>query len=255
SALLLAQPLAQLAHGRRRDQPERVVVGARADRRQHLVRFGGGEDEQDVFRRLLHELEQRVEARRGDHVGLVDDVDLVARLHRREDGALAQLAGVVHTAVGGRVYLDDVARAVPGRPQGPAGVALPARLGGGPGGAVQGAGEDARRGGLAAAPRPGEEIGVVEAPGADRVDERLGDVLLADDFGEGLRPVFAVQRECHGFLQLCATVMLAEPRSRLHSALEPRYGAARTWRGATGPVAGNGTRTVGAAPARPLSSA
>ncbi len=185
------------------------MVGARADRRQHLVRLGGGEDEQDVGRRLLDELEQGVEALRRDHVGLVDDVDLVARLHRREDGALAQLAGVVDAAVGGRVDLDDVDRAVPGRRQGAAGVALPARLGRGPGRAVEGAGQDARRGGLAAAPRPREEIGVVQAPGADRVDERLGDVLLADDFGEGLRPVFAVQRECHGFLQLCATVMLA----------------------------------------------
>ena len=48
----------------RRDQPERVVVGARPDRRQHLVRLGGGEDEAQVRRRLLDELEQRVEALR-----------------------------------------------------------------------------------------------------------------------------------------------------------------------------------------------
>ena len=55
----LAEVVGELA---RRDQPEGVVVGARADRRQHLVRLGRGEDEPQVGRRLLDQLEQGVEA-------------------------------------------------------------------------------------------------------------------------------------------------------------------------------------------------
>jgi hypothetical protein len=44
-------------------------------------------------------------------VRLVDDVDLVAAVDRREEGAFPQVAGVVDAAVAGRVDLDDVDRA------------------------------------------------------------------------------------------------------------------------------------------------
>ena len=72
-----------------RDEAEGIVVGARADGADDLLRLGGGEDELHVRRRLLDELEQRVEALRGDHVGLVEDEDLVSVAGRREGGALA----------------------------------------------------------------------------------------------------------------------------------------------------------------------
>ena len=64
----------------RRDEPERVVVGPGADRPDDLLRLGCREDELHMLRRLLDDLQQGVEALRGDHVGLVDDVDLVATL-------------------------------------------------------------------------------------------------------------------------------------------------------------------------------
>ncbi len=60
--LLLAQEF-QVGHqGLRRHEPEGVVVGAGPDGADHLVRFRGGENELDVFRRLFHDLEQGVEA-------------------------------------------------------------------------------------------------------------------------------------------------------------------------------------------------
>ena len=63
-----ALELAELGEVRRqqprRDQPERVVVGARPDGGDHLVRLGRGEDEPQVRRRLLDQLEQGVEALR-----------------------------------------------------------------------------------------------------------------------------------------------------------------------------------------------
>ena len=179
----------------RRDQPERVVVGARADRRQHLVGLGGGEDEPQMRRRLLDELEQGVEALRGDHVGLVDDVDLVFAADGREERLLAQVTRVVDAAVRRRVDLDDVDRARPAAGQVVAGVALAARVGDRRLLAVERARQDARLGGLAAAARAGEEVGVVDAVGGQRGPQRLGHVVLADDLREGLGPVAPVQRE------------------------------------------------------------
>ncbi|SIM89214.1 Uncharacterised protein [Mycobacteroides abscessus subsp. abscessus] len=196
-ALLLAQVRQIGAQGLRGDQAEGVVVGAGADGAEDLGRLGGREDEFDVLRRLLHDLQQRVEPLAGDHVRLVDDEDLVAVPHGGEGRAFAQVTGVVHAAVGGGVHLDDVqrSRAVPGEV--PAGLAVPARGGGGALGAVEAAGQDARGGGLAAAARPGEEVGVVDAVVPQRRHQGLGDVLLPDDVGERLRAVTAVQCGAH----------------------------------------------------------
>ena len=170
-------------------------MGARPDRRQHLVGLGRGEDEPQVRRRLLDQLEQGVEALRRDHVGLVDDVDLVLAGHRREERLLAQVAGVVDAAVGGRVDLDDVDRAGAAAGQVAAAAALAAGIGHGRELAVERPGQDAGRGGLAAAARAGEEVGVVHPVVGQRGPQRLGDVVLTDHLGERLGPVAAVQRE------------------------------------------------------------
>ena len=136
-----------------RDETEGVVMGARADGADDLLRLGGGEDELHVRRWLLDELEQRVEALRGDHVGLVEDEDLVAVAGRGEGGALTQVAGVVDAVVAGGVDLDDVEAAGAAGGQVPAGGAGAAGGVGGGLGAVEAAGQDARRRRLAAAAR------------------------------------------------------------------------------------------------------
>jgi hypothetical protein len=106
--LLIAQQF-QVSHQRfRRHQPEGVVVGAGTDGPDDFVRFRGGKDELDVFRRFFDDLQQGVEARGRDHVGLVNDEDLVAVPHRGVGGALAEVPGVVHTTVARGVDLDDV---------------------------------------------------------------------------------------------------------------------------------------------------
>lgn len=46
----------------------------------NLVHLGGGEDEDDVLGRLLHDFEQGVKGPDAEHVGLVNDVDAVADL-------------------------------------------------------------------------------------------------------------------------------------------------------------------------------
>ena len=181
-----------------RDETEGVVVGARADGADDLLRLGGGEDELHVRRRLLDELEQRVEALRGDHVGLVEDEDLVAVAGRGEGGALTQVAGVVDAVVAGGVDLDDVEAAGAAGGEVPAGGAGAAGGVGGGLGAVEAAGQDARRRRLAAAARAGEEVGVGDAVGPQRRHERSGDVVLPDDLLEGVGAVAAVQSGGHG---------------------------------------------------------
>ncbi len=184
-------------HGRRRDEPERVVVRAGADGADHLLRFRGREDELHVVGGLLHELEQRVEALRSDHVRLVEDEDLETVARGREDGALAQVPGVVDAVVARSVDLDHI--------QGPAATASElhatganaARGVGGAVRAVQAAGEDARGGGLAAAPRPREQVGVADPVAAQRGHQRLGDLLLPDHLAERLRTVPAVEGGGH----------------------------------------------------------
>ena len=124
--------------------------------------FGGGQDEDDVRRRLLQRLEQGVGGLVGEHVDFVDDIDLVARLVGGIVDLLPQVADIVDAAVAGGINLDHI--------QGPAlgdglahGAGI-ARLALAVGEAVDRLGQDARGAGLAGAARAAEEIGVRDAP-------------------------------------------------------------------------------------------
>ncbi len=191
-----------------RNQPERVVVRPGPDGGDDLVWLGGREHELQVGRGLLDDLEQSVEGRRGDHVRLVDDEHLEARRGGCEERTLSQITGVVDQPVGGGVDLGDV-HADPTADR-HALFADPARFRCRTVHAVQGCGKDARGRRLAAAARPTEQVGMVETAGAQRLHERAGDVLLADDLGEGRRTVSVVQRTAHWTTGLPAS---SEPRT------------------------------------------
>ncbi len=167
----------------------------RPDRPDDLLGLGRREDEFQMLRRLLDHLEQRVEARRRDHVGLVDDVDLVPAAGRPEERLFPQLTGVVHTTVRSRVDLDDVDAPPPVTREIHTRLALPARIGSGTFLTVQTARQDARTGRLAAPTRPAEQIRVVDPVVPQGLLERIGHVLLPDDLSEGLGTVAAVQRK------------------------------------------------------------
>ena len=79
----------------------------------HLLGVGGGQHEDDVARRLLERLEQRVGRRRREHVHLVDDVDLPAP-RRPQPGVGHQVAHGVDAVVGGGIELVHVERAALG---------------------------------------------------------------------------------------------------------------------------------------------
>ena len=94
-----------------RDASKVITLTARHDCRQHFLRFGGGEYELHVRRRLLECLEQGVERRRGKHVHLVDDVNLERRRGRRIYAGLTQLTDLLDAIVTGAVDLKHVDRA------------------------------------------------------------------------------------------------------------------------------------------------
>ena len=99
----------ELAHELGQPGPrEREGLASRADGREHLRQVGRAEDEDEVRRRLLDQLQQRVPGGVGELVRLVEDVDLVAALDRLQDDALADLADVVDPALRRRVHLDHV---------------------------------------------------------------------------------------------------------------------------------------------------
>ena len=128
--------------------------------------------------RLLEGLEQGVRRLGGQHVDLVDDVDLPPAGRAQRDAG-DQLPHGVDAPVGGGVELDDVERAALGDAD--ARVADAARLPVGRFGAVEGLGQDAGGRRLARAPGAAEQVGVGHPALADGVAEGVADVVLALD--------------------------------------------------------------------------
>ena len=83
-------------------------LAARADGGEHLAELGRAEDEEEMRRWLLDELEECVPGRGRQLVRLVEDVHLVPALDRLQHHALADLPDVVDAALRGGVHLDDV---------------------------------------------------------------------------------------------------------------------------------------------------
>ena len=181
-----AQPLRDQA-GRYRQQIEALTAGD--DRRQHLVHFGGREDELHMRRRFLDRFEQHVPRRFGEHVDFVDDVYLVAPGNGRGQHVLREFPHVAGGVAAGGVHLQHVETAFGG--DGATAFALAAGVAVLRGAAVQRLGEDAREGGLADAPRSHEQIGVGGASVADRVAQGADHMLLPHHVGEVPRPPLA----------------------------------------------------------------
>ena len=185
----LAEQLRELGQPR---AGEEEGLAARAHGPEHLVELGRAEDEDEVRRRLLDQLQERIPRGVGELVRLVEDVDLEAALDRLEDDVLADLADVVDPALARCVHLDHVerrpARDRDARVAGLVGRRRRALL------AVERLGEDACERGLPGAARAREEVGLAHLIVLDRVAEGPDYGLLADDLVEVLRPVLPVER-------------------------------------------------------------
>ena len=175
------------------DAAEIEALAARQDRDRHFPDLGRGEDEFHMRRGLLQRLQQAVEGLLGEHVDLVDDVDLVAGGDRRVAGRIDDVADVVDAGVGGGVHLDDVG--VAALHDGAAVDALGGQIDGGRAGAVlvlviEAAGEDAGGGGLADAADAGQHPGMRNPAGREGVPKRADHRLLADEIVKAVGPVF-----------------------------------------------------------------
>ena len=130
-----------------------------------------------------------------EHVHFVEDVDLVARRHRRIADGVVDLADVVDAVVGGGVHLEHVD--VAAVDDGLAVHAHHRHLDGGRGDRAVGqfvierAGENAGGGGLADPAHAGEDPGLRDAAGLERVRDRAHHGVLADEVVEGGGAVFA----------------------------------------------------------------
>ncbi len=187
--LLLAERF-QAVHDRLDgDAFEIIALAAGNDGGDHLVRLGGGEDEEHIFRRFFQGLEQGVERTFGEHVHFVDDIDFILRLAGGIHQLPLQLADVIHTGVRSAVDLDHIGRNTSGYL-----VAVVAVVAGGGGGAfhaIQAFGQYPGHRGLPHTPGSGEQIGMGDPVAEDRIVQYLRDMLLGIDLGKGLGTVFA----------------------------------------------------------------
>ena len=190
-----AQGLDELAHAGALED-ERLTT--RADGRDHLREVRRAEHEDEVGRRLLDELQERVPGLIRELVRLVDDVDLVLALGRAEHRSLADLAHLVDPALRCRVHLDHVERRPVGDRTSDARARIEVRRR--PAFGIQRLRENPGHRGLARPARTGEEVRLPYLVVLERVPERPYDCLLADDLREVERPVFAVQRRHEAIL-------------------------------------------------------
>ncbi len=91
-------------------------MSPRADGANDFVRLGGSENELHVLRWLFHNFQERIEPLLRDHVGLIEDENLVAIARGCIHGTLAKVSRVIHAVVAGGINLHNVERSttIPG---------------------------------------------------------------------------------------------------------------------------------------------
>ncbi len=151
-----------------------------------------GKDEHHPPRRLLQGLQEGVEGLIGQHMNLIDNVDLVAGLGRDEVDLFAELPYLIDPPVARPVNLHHIQR--DSTPYPSAGRALIARFAPLRIFAVHRPSEDAGHGGLPRPPRPGKQIGMRQSFPGDGILQGFDSVFLADDFGETLGSAAAIER-------------------------------------------------------------
>jgi len=177
------------------DPAQIEALAARQDRDRNLADLGGGEDELGVRRRLFQGFQQRVEGRAGEHVHLVENVGLVACRCRRIADCVVDLAYVVDAVVGRGIHFQHVH--MPAFHDRLAVNAERRHADGGRGNAAVGelvierARQDARGRGLADTAHAGQDPGLRDAPGLERIRERAHHRVLSDQVFKVGRTVFA----------------------------------------------------------------
>ena len=177
------------------DRVKAEVLAARTYGLRNVFRLGGRHHEDDVVRRLLQGLKQRVKSGIRNLVRFVKDVNLEAVACGPIARGIAQLANLVDAAVGRSINFDHIDRV--SRANLKARVADAAGLRRGPLDradripAVKRGCKDARDRRLSNATMAAEDVAVRNAVLLQRVLQRACDVVLPGHIGEALRTILA----------------------------------------------------------------
>jgi len=166
---------------------------ARQHRDRNLLRVGGRQYEFHVLGRLFQSLQHGVEGVVGQHVHLVDHIDLEACIARRVHRLFQQLRHLVHTTVGCRIHLYIVDKAAridraagfAHAARGSGDTALPVRSH-----AIERFGQNPRQRSLAHPARTREQIGMVQTAAVQCMGQCTDYVLLTDERVEVAGAVF-----------------------------------------------------------------
>ena len=78
------------------------------DRLRQFLRFCRRENEHEVVRWLLERFQECVERKNGEHMGFIDDEDLLATASGNESGGLTQISDLLDAPVAGGIDLNDI---------------------------------------------------------------------------------------------------------------------------------------------------
>ena len=169
---------------------EVIHLTAREDGRQNLMLLGGGEDKDDMSRRLLKSFEESIESGSREHVYLVDDKHLVFTHLWWHSRLLHQSLDMLHAIVAGGVKFKDIQRALLSESLTAlafsASVTVRARVG-----AVYDLGKDTCASGLSDTSRTAEQVSMSELARCHRILQSGGECLLSHYGSEGHRAVFS----------------------------------------------------------------
>ena len=152
-----------------------------------LLGVGGTEDELHMLGRLFQRFQQRIEGCCGQHVNFVNDVNLVTSTTGADAHVRSQGTDFVNPAIAGPVDLDHV-NVFTGINR-LSDVIFVIKFSTRTARVIQRLGKDPRRAGLAHSSGTGKQVSMPDAPGFDRVGQRLTDVLLAHQLREIFWPI------------------------------------------------------------------
>ncbi len=87
-----------------------ITLATGKDGHRHLVQFCGGKHEVNMFRRLFKGFEKCIKGLGGEHMHLIDDNNLEARVGGHEAYIFLQLTDFLDTTIGGTIHFVQIHR-------------------------------------------------------------------------------------------------------------------------------------------------
>ena len=91
-----------------RNPAEIIPLAAGKNRNRYLMHLSSRQNENHIGGGLFQRLQQRIKRTDGEHMHLVNDIDLKSALRRRIGHLIHNLTNIVHTVVGGGINLNHI---------------------------------------------------------------------------------------------------------------------------------------------------